>query len=144
MWIFLDCLIMYIHNFLEFLCFQSCQLITLRQNAKIRIILGSVYTANNTWQFCMRFWFTGNRRKDRKSGDLEQGTDKVPMKPVFLLRYLQPLKKKIGERRGQDKRKKHRNLKILDFGNQLFFAEIGDRTQMLAQHLSLFVNILRA
>lgn len=66
------------------------------------------------------------------------------MKPVFLLRYLQPLKKKIGERRGQDKRKKHRNLKILDFGNQLFFAEIGDRTQMLAQHLSLFVNILRA
>lgn len=27
-------------------------------------------------------------------------------------------KKKIGERRGQDKRKKHKNLKILDFGNQ--------------------------
>lgn len=53
-------------------------------------------------------------------------------------------KKKIGETRGQDKRKKQRNLKILDFGNQWFFAKIGDRTQMLAKHLSLFVNTLRA
>lgn len=81
---------MYIHNFLEFLCFQSCQLITVRQNVKIRVILGSVYTGNNTWQFWDEIQYEililwKQEKRQGKSGDLGQGTDKVPMTPLFFL-----------------------------------------------------------
>lgn len=105
---------MYIHNFLEFLSFQSCQLITVRQNAKIRVILGSVYTGNNTWQFWDEIQYEililwKQEKRQGKSGDLEQGTDKVPMKPLFFLAEIPTTIKKKNrreERTGQKEKNK--------------------------------------
>lgn len=105
---------MYIHNFLEFLCFQSCQLITVRQNVKIRVILGSVYTGNNTWQFWDEIQYEililwKQEKRQGKSGDLGQGTDKVPMKPLFFLAEIPTTIKKKNrreERTGQKEKTK--------------------------------------
>ena len=90
-------------------------------------------------------WDSDSLETGEKTGEewgLRAGNRQCSHEASVLAEIPTTMKKinRTEERTGQ--KGKTKELENSGLGNQWFFAEIGNRTQMLAQHLSLFVNTL--